>query len=820
MNDVTDLDRVRRAVALQDWMRECRERVNSRYPDIDFDADRWPIQSKYGARTQDISLEPTLKDFSRLEATYAQAVRCMAAELALADENKTVGNALSAWRLLARAGPANLLDLQRSHLRALERLVLQDCQNHAVSAIKGTNRLADLGRFIDRLSRRGVIEPAMWRVEFHVRRALSMLVRERRGDFREFKATILDRQIEALSDAMSAMFMDDPRLSDFDRSALATLGVMMCAPSRVNEPLCMAVDDIVTVEDYAKRPDGRDEDALHRVHQLLLHKGSKGADWGAKPVLNFMVELLRLCMKILQENGQRSRMLAAWYERHPTKLYLPPALEKLRGKMIDRSALWQIINLSESPPTGKRVSSVRPIWEEVHAAGKLQSISNPRALSTERDGRKRARSTIQAVAWKDIEVILLRRVESALCAVRRVTQLNNYVGRLTNMLMLFDFEETPFLPRSIKYQALRRRFKQAEGERERYRKAKGKDMEPTIFEKLGLTMVVDAKVEYAWIDTHDPRRWLTTQAMNARERLSDVLINKWANRLSIDQLAHYDFRSPTQKADQVAMPQVQELSDISAALEKIQGIESEYGLRTEIVTAHDVGVSVTSMQAIALATDNRPVARTSNQIIIVYPSRFGACLHQHHETPCRAYSSCLPCGENLVVKGHLPTNDEVRKRHELLTRSIVNQLDRLVTAHNRQIADCPEGLEAHMLALVRKGMTAEQMADELIDQFHELKDRIKSPCLRNRLEEAFVARGMVQQLDDPDVSSGALMRYHNPARHASPGHERALDAHGGRSTIDARLEQFEREHPRFAPTRLGLKDERELMEQEEDDDDE
>ena len=48
-------------------------------------------------------------------------------------------------------------------------------------------------------------------------------------------------------------------------------------------------------------------------------------------------------------------------------------------------------------------------------------------------------------------------------------------------------------------------------------------MEPTIFEKLGLTMVVDGKIEYAWIETHDPRRWLTTQAMNARERLSDVL---------------------------------------------------------------------------------------------------------------------------------------------------------------------------------------------------------------------------------------------------------------------------------------------------------
>jgi len=742
----------------------------------------------------------------------------MAAEVALANHNKTIGVAPSAWRLLAITGPANLLDLKRTHLKAIEQLVLESCEKNVESPLRATNRLAALRHAIDRLSQRGVIEPTTWRLELRVHRSLNMLERRRRADFREFKATILDRQIEALSDAMHAMLVSDPRLTDFDRAALATLGVMMCAPSRVNEPLCMAVDDIVTVEDYAKRPDGRDDDALHRVHQLLLQKGSKGADWGAKPVLNFMIELLGLCMRVLKERGQRSRMLATWYEEHPTKLYLPPAIEEFRGEMIDRSALWQIINLTDRRPTGNEVSDVSPIWKEVHATGKLKSISNPRALLI--DGTKNRRPTVQAVAWEVVEVILLRRVARALCATRRVTQDNSYDGRLSKMLMLFDFENTPFLPGSIKYKALRNRFKQPEVERESYRQSKGKDMEPTIFEKLGLTMVVNGKIEFAWIDTHDPRRWLTTQAMSARERLSDVLVNKWANRVKVDQLKNYDLRSATQRADQAAMPEVEELSDISAALEKIQGVESEYGLKTEIITAHDVGVSVTSMEAIVTATESRPVARTSNQIIILYPSRFGVCLHQHHETPCRAYSSCLPCDENVVVKGHLPTNDEVRKRHELLTRSIVNQMDRLVTAHNRQIADCPEGLEAHMLTLVRQGMTSEQMANELIDQFHEIKDRIKNTCLRNRLEEAFVARGMVQRLDDPNVASGALMRYHNPARHASPGHERALEAHGGRSAIDARLEQFERKHPQFAPTRLGLKDERELLEQEEDDDDE
>ena len=186
----------------------------------------------------------------------------------------------------------------------------------------------------------------------------------------------------------------------------------------------MAVDDIFTVEDYAKRPDGRDDDALHRVHQLLLQKGSKGADWGAKPVLNFMIELLGLCMRVLKEGGKRSRMLATWYEEHPTKLYLPPALEDFRGEMIDRSALWQIINLTDSRPT-----ETRSIRCQSHLEGSScdwkdpQSISNPRALLI--DGTKnRRRPTVQAVAWEVVELILLRRVARALDAMRRVTQDN------------------------------------------------------------------------------------------------------------------------------------------------------------------------------------------------------------------------------------------------------------------------------------------------------------------------------------------------------------------------------------------------------------
>ena len=475
-------------------------------------------------------------------------------------------------------------------------------------------------------------------------------------------------------------------------------------------------------------------------------------------------------------------------------------LEHLRDCDSDRHAIWKIVNLCHREPDSGESTSVGPILTAV--ASKLKQIPNPRQTSL--NGNKTSRSTVFAVAWPDLESELLRRVHDAMQSARRVTILNRYEGRLSRMLALFDTEVTPYLPSSLKYSVLRLRLKQTARGKEAYLETHKKPMPPTIFEKLHITMPVNGKVEFAWIETHDPRRWLTTQGMLARERLGDVLLNKWANRLSLEQLKRYDMRTDEQKADQAAMPVVQELADISRGLAVMREVENTYDLKTEIVTAHGAGVSVTSMNAIVAATESRPVAKTANQIVILYPTMFGACLHQHHESPCRAYGSCLPCNNNIVVKGHLPTNEAVRRRGDLLFKSIVNQLDRLAVAHNRGIADLPEGLEAHMLALIADGLSTEEMAAELIDRFHEIKASVKCVAFRNKLEEAFVAQGMTRRFDDKSIASGAIIKYHNPTRHATPGHERAIEAHGGHDLIEARRNDFERRFPQFAPTKLGI----------------
>lgn len=300
-------------------------------------------------------------------------------------------------------------------------------------------------------------------------------------------------------------------------------------------------------------------------------------------------------------------------------------------------------------------------------------------------------------------------------------------------------------------------------------------------------------------------------ALTYGEKLSDVLINKWANRLSISQLWHYDFRSAETKAAVSAMPDPVELTELSNGLTSCRKLEDEHGPKIDIVTVQEAGISGTTMDAISTTTADRPIARTGEQIIIIYPTWYGFCAHQHHEKPCRAYTSCLPCNNNHLVKGHIPTNDRTRTRASEMHTAILNIVEQMMIIHGREIADDQETLTQHLCHLVERGLTPAQMTDKLIARFHDIKHLIKDTVLRNMLHEAFVATGFVERLDNPIYTNGALMKYHNPTHHAAPGVERALDAYGGHERIEQERLAMVEKYPQFAPTTLGLKDERSLI---------
>lgn len=683
--EVVELDVARRAKALQSWADDCRKRIGLRWAGIDFDSDHWPVNSRYKTKIQDVSFSPAFADFKGKDSAYEMALRCLMAEIALKGGIKDAVRKMSGWRLLSQVD-VPLHELRRVHLTELERTLVQQAKDSPSRAGSLYGELLELHAHINLTGALGVTDRMAWNPAPQTRHLLLSLAKHARQQFKAINASVLDRKIEALSDAQSAMFRGDDRLSAFDRVALAVMGLTMCCPNRVNEPLCMSTDDRFTLNDYQMRSakPGLDVDSqsLERVHQMLLVKGSKGASWGGKPILNFMIAFCDLCIDVIKQHGERSRALVAWYESHPDILYLPVELEHLRGTDIDMVGLWKIINLEGEMTDPGKVASLKPIMKELRQRSLIKKIPNPKTHKV--DGTRNSRPTIQSVAWSDLEPILLARVKNSMEAVRRVTHNNSYQGCLSNMLMLFDSERVPYLPGSIKYGALSARLSQTERRnvsRSKYHKSDWKP-EPTLFEKLGIKMVVNGAVTTAYIATHDPRRWLTTQALNSD--LPDVLANKWANRLCIDQLKAYDFRSPERKAEQASMPDIKELSDMTQGLQSLGALEREYGLNTHIVALGEANISVTSMNDIMQATESRPVARTANQIIILYPQRYGVCLHQHHERPCRSYK-CAPCNEGVVVKGHLPTNERIRKDADLLFRSVLSQLEALLIARQRQL---------------------------------------------------------------------------------------------------------------------------------------
>jgi hypothetical protein len=811
-NKIIDLDKARRSVALGAWVEECRARMRTRWEEVSFDSNHWPLKSRYGTTLVDVSFEPVIADFQGRDPAYLLALKCLMAEIAFGGRFKIAWAPMDAWRLLSQLDVA-LNELSRLDLVGLEREVVALANASPRKANRLYSNLVYLGVHLELIGAKGAVERLAWSPSPQTKGQLRTLVRRSRNEFKANKASILDRQIEALSDAQTAMFRGDARLSSYDRVTLALLGLNMCCPNRINEPLCMALDDRFTLEDYLTREtesgSGIGDPTLTPVHQMLLVKGSKGAAWGAKPILNFMIAFSDLCIDVIKKHGERSRMLVTWYEVHTETVYLPHDLEHLRGTDIDRSSLWQIINLQSRQPTHLQSTNVSPIWSELHCKNLIRLIDNPRPFSS--NGRVSSRKMIQSVAWSDLEPVLLARVRQAMQDVRRVTANNHYRGSLSNMLVLHDSGKTPYLPSAIRYENLISRLRQSVGKKSRHGSPRHKsEMEPTLFEKLGLKFVVDGVIETAYIGTHDPRRWLTTQALDSG--LPDVLANKWANRLNIKELEAYDLRSLDQRAQQAAMPKVKELEDMTSGLQKLGALEAEYGLTTEVLVVDDANIGITSMEEIARATEDRPVARTSNQIIILYPQKYGLCLHQHHERPCRAYR-CGPCNEGLVVKGHLPTNEKIRKDAALIFRSIVNQLEALLIARQRQLADNPETLDEHILTIVREGLNPEEMAKELIARFHEIKEQIKDRSFANKLAEAFALTGYAQLLDSPNTRSGALIKIHDPSYHAAPGHERALEVrHGGRAFVRARIEAFDLRYPQFAAQALGKQDQRESLE--------
>ncbi len=808
------LDPIIQRVALNKWLADCERQMGLRFPLINFWANDWPIRKLYQTDQPDWYFTEPLADFFEKDISYAEALRCLVAEMVIAGKPKRVHSQVAAYRQLAKDTPYQLFNLTLGNLRQLEERLLAYSKVSPQSAGSIKTQLAILPIFLTKLSRYGVLPVLGWRAHASTMAELLKKDTANRAKGKKGKIDRLNSCMGAFNEAFNRMVEGAPELSARDRVALSAGVLLLCAPARINEPLCMSIDDHVAVDNYAEKEFG-ELDKAHSAHQMLIitMKGSKGAQWGPKPILSFMIDAFHYAIGIVRSHGTRSRMLVEFYQKHPDTLYLPPGLEYLRGQAINRSDLERIIRLDENVPKDPKNSVANVYFNKLMDC--QFKAPNPTFEPRAARGTHR-RKHIDYLPWADIETFLLKKVREAMSRCRRVTPYNHYQGDLAKMLFLFDDDMSPaYLPSAASYQTIAYCFKVTEGHKKRRQRI-------SLFEKLKITMPVDGTIRIAEMDTHDPRRWLTTMALIHGEKLSDVLINKWANRSKLSQLKAYDFRTAEVIAEAASMPgadKLTELTDLSNGLAAVEKLKEQFGFKTTLVTAHDAGVAVTSLDAVTLAVEDRPVARSSRGIIIIYPQKYGICLHQHHEKPCRNYSnelsaSCLTCDEAVQQKGYIPSNEAVRDDNKKLFNIIVRHLENLALTHNRNVADDPAMLEEHMLTLVEKGLSSlgiEQLANKLIDNFQEANRLLKDRRLANLLEQAFVARESVKMLDDLRIPNGAIFKYHNPTRHSEPLMEIALDEHGGRKQVACDEKALVAKYPEFAPTPNNIMDERHLI---------
>jgi hypothetical protein len=301
--------------------------------------------------------------------------------------------------------------------------------------------------------------------------------------------------------------------------------------------------------------------------------------------------------------------------------------------------------------------------------------------------------------------------------------------------------------------------------------------------------------------------------------------------LDVTQLKAYDYLSPEEKAAMMAqaVPDgmhpsgVNEHDDLNLMLK--DELIGAYKLKNQSIGVGLHAIRVTTMDAIHSSEMNHPIAKAGGKVILIFPTPYGICLHQHFERGCTNYRGCGGgCNRQRLIKGHLPTNEQARKQAKQLHDVVVAQVRRLTLARNRRVVHDLDKLDEHLGRMIRQHMDDEAIASRLIDDYLEVKELIKDAAFKADLEDAYAFKGMVAELDNPKTTSGAVIQYDNPERHGSPEQERTIEALGGRQALEQEVKTFleGRDYMRLenrAANETDLSDPEDINEDDSDDED-
>jgi len=246
----------------------------------------------------------------------------------------------------------------------------------------------------------------------------------------------------------------------------------------------------------------------------------------------------------------------------------------------------------------------------------------------------------------------------------------------------------------------------------------------TIFDRFGKT---DPDGNQIRLTTHQLRVWISTVA--ERAGMDDYTLSVWAARADPKHNAHYDLRTPEERAESKRALMVPD------------------GAAGQISALAEVGTAPTAIQLIRMGQPVALIELGTQMVGAAQATLYGWCTTDWAQNPCSKAHQCLVCKELKCVKG-----DDVKlanlKRHS-------------------------EFLE-HQMELARKAVEEDEYGAEV--WFEHSKDEFAeaSRTIQRLTWELTHAKTFVAILEDPSVPDGSVISI--PPSHDVDPAIRALEA--------------------------------------------
>lgn len=273
----------------------------------------------------------------------------------------------------------------------------------------------------------------------------------------------------------------------------AVAAILCSAPDRINEVLLLPVD----CEVNQKKRDGD-------IAYGLRWWPAKGADPMVKWVVPSMVEVVKESISRIRGITAEARSIAAWYEKHPSEIYLPYEIEGLRHKEYLTTA---------------EVCSI--LFDGAKGRGGALGWCKANGISTNKDSKGCCR-----IKFADLEAALLSKLPEGF------PFLNRELG-LKFSDALFSFRMNALQPKKSTFNSLIETLTINQ-----VNSGLGGRVEHgfvSIFSKFGLTEPDGTPIT---VTTHQFRHYLNTLAQAGG--MSQLDIAKWSGRKDIQQNSVYD----------------------------------------------------------------------------------------------------------------------------------------------------------------------------------------------------------------------------------------------------------------------------------------